>query len=147
MKALVISLFLQTNGIEALRTQAGVMRVDLERQLVQRPEQDEEQILLKDMDNADSLSYSQLRNLQNFHIRQSFAQVSNKSKKQAAPVLEIEDIEIEIKGLSNAMETPISDEENILTSAGEASQIGADATQLVSEFGLADEDVGEDLQL
>jgi len=38
MKALVISLFLQTNGIEALRTQAGVMRVDLERQLVQRPE-------------------------------------------------------------------------------------------------------------
>jgi len=38
MKALVISLFLQTNGVEALRTQAGVMRVDLERQLVQRPE-------------------------------------------------------------------------------------------------------------
>jgi len=73
------------------------------------------------MDNADSLSYSQLRNLQNFHIRQSFAQVSDKSKKQAAPVLEIEDIEIESKGLSNTMETPISDEENILTSAGEAS--------------------------
>jgi len=73
------------------------------------------------MDNADSLSYSQLRNLQNFHIRQSFSQVSDKSKKQAAPVLEIEDIEIESKGLSNAMETPISDEENILTSAGEAS--------------------------
>ena len=73
------------------------------------------------MDIADSLSYSQLRNLQNFHIRQSFAQESDKSKKQAAPVLEIEDIEIESKGLSNAMETPISDEENILTSAGEAS--------------------------
>ena len=119
MKALVISLFLQTNGIEALRTQAGVMRVDLERQLVQRPEQDEEQILLKDMENADSLSYSQLRNLQNFHIRQSFAQVSNKSKLEAKintpKVLEIEDIEIQEQGLSREYEAPVSDE-NILTS-------------------------------
>lgn len=123
MKALVISLFLQTNGIEALKTQAGVMRVDLERQLVQRPEmssvEDEEQILLKEIDNTDSLSYSQLRNLQNFHIRQSFAQVGDKSKQEAKintpKVLEIEDIEIQEQGLSREYEAPVSDE-NILTS-------------------------------
>ena len=64
----------------ALRAAGGIVRVDLQKDLVQRSElsafADDEKILLSDAET--DVNYAQLRSQQNDHIQKSYALLSNK---------------------------------------------------------------------
>lgn len=113
-------------GCRALSTAAGVVRVDLEKELVQRQTasfEEDEAVLLSNSEAAND--YAQLRNLQNLHISRSFAAVGGEeSNAMAADQSSVaatvhDDQEVEISSSTGeeiqAMEPPLS-LENVQTS-------------------------------
>ena len=110
-------------GCQALRTAAGVVRVDLQKELVQRQTsgfEDDEAALLSSSEAEND--YAQLRNLQNLHISRSFAALGEKDStamtaQVAATVHDDQDIEISSSTGEEieAIEPPLS-LENVQTS-------------------------------
>lgn len=105
----------------ALSTAAGVVRVDLKKELVQTQSssgfEDDEAVLLSstEMEN----DYAQLRNLQNLHIQRSYAALGSKestlSLSEGLTSSENDDLDIEIQSSTGedieSIEPPISVED------------------------------------